>query len=183
MIPVYENMPETPCPVPEKAYNPNNWLKSLKLYDINGDTLELTPSFSVTKEQEYNLIVNYETEYIKVGAKTVSSLATVLGDGYIYPKVGENRLIIPVKAENGDVRQYVVNIVREEKPEDCTTCTPTEEPEDPEGSPTPINIDINIVTGTPAENPTPEPEPSGSGEPTPSGEVTPTPTPDIPVVG
>ena len=50
LIPVYLNMPDEPCPVPAKAYNPNNWLKTLKLYDKNGDTLSLTPTFSVTRD-------------------------------------------------------------------------------------------------------------------------------------
>ena len=143
-IPVYLNMPEQPCSAPEKAYNPNNWLKNLKLYDINGETLSLTPSFSVTKDQEYNLIVGYETDYIKIGATTVSSLATVLGDGYIYPVVGENRLVIPVKAENGDIRKYIVNIIREEE----TEITPT---------PTPTPIDITLIPDTPTEAPTATP--------------------------
>ena len=163
LIPVYENMPEEPCPVPEKAYNPNNWLKTLKLYDINGDSLALTPSFSVTKDQEYSLIVGYETDYIKVGVTTVSSLATVLGDGYIYPVVGENRLVIPVKAENGDIRKYIINIIREDKSED----TPTDEP-------TPIPIDITLEPDTPT--PTPEEStdvPEVTPEPTPSAAVPP----------
>ena len=157
-IPVYLNMPETPCPVPQKAYNPNNWLKSMKLYDKNGNALSLTPTFSAKKDQEYNLIVGNETDYIKVSATTVSSLAKVEGDGYFYPSVGSNRMVIPVRAENGDVREYVINIVREEQ---AVTPTPTPTPEE---TPTP----------TPEETPTPTPEET----PTPTPEETPTPTPD-----
>ena len=163
-IPVYLNMPETPCSVPEKAYNPNNWLKSLKLYDKKGEALSLTPTFSAKKDQEYNLIVSYETDYIKVSATTVSSLAKVEGDGYFYPAVGNNRMVIPVRAENGDVREYVINIVREEQ---AATPTPT-----PEETPTPTPEET--PTPTPEETPTPTPEET----PTPTPEGTPTPTPE-----
>ena len=175
-IPVYLNMPETPCPVPQKAYNPNNWLKSLKLYDKNGNALSLTPTFSAKKDQEYNLIVGNETDYIKISATTVSSLAKVEGDGYYYPSVGTNRMVIPVRAENGDVREYVINIVREEQ---AATPTPTPTPT-PEETPTPTPEET--PTPTPEETPTPTPEetptPTPEETPTPTPEETPTPTPE-----
>ncbi len=157
-IPVYENMPETPCPVPEKAYNPNNWLSSLNLYDINGDAIKLSPSFNVSKDQEYSAVVSYETTYIKISATTVSSLATVKGEGF-EPKVGSNKLIIPVEAQNGDVRQYVINIIRKDK--DGGTTVPTPTPDNP-NEPTPIVIDVKEVTPDPndpddQDQPTPTP--------------------------
>ncbi|MCQ2496735.1 MAG: GW dipeptide domain-containing protein [Lachnospiraceae bacterium] len=114
-IPIYENMPENACPLPEKKYNPNNWLKSLALYDKNGDKLALTPTFTVSADtNEYSIIVDSDTDYIKVSASTVSALATIVSDNYIYPEVGKNRFAVKVKAENGDVRKYIINIVREE---------------------------------------------------------------------
>lgn len=114
-IPVYENMPETACPKPEKQYNPNNWLKSLALYDKNGDKLALTPTFELSADKtEYSIIVDYEVDYIKVSAAAVSARATIISDNFIYPEVGKNRFAVKVKAENGDVRKYIINIVREE---------------------------------------------------------------------
>ena len=149
-IPVFLNMPENPCPVPEKAYNPNNWLKSLKLYDINGDSLSLTPTFSVTKDQEYNLIVDYETDYIKFKATTVSTLAKVLGEEHVYPEVGDNKVVIQVQAENGDIREYVINIVREEYVEPTLTPTP-EVTETPVVTEAPTDTPVNTETPTPTE--------------------------------
>ena len=177
-IPVYLNMPETPCGVPQKAYNPNNWLKTLKLYDKNGDTLSLTPTFSVTKDQEYNLIVGYDTDYIKLKATTVSSLATILSEEYAYPQVGENRVVIRVQAENGDIREYVINIIREQYVEPTPTPTP-EVTETPTETPTEIPTDVPTVTETPTEAPTETP----SETEVPTGTETPVETPtEMPVV-
>ena len=177
MIPVYLNMPENPCPVPAKAYNPNNWLKSLKLYDIKGEALTLSPQFSITADQEYTLVVDYETDYIKVSANTVSALAKVLGDEYIYPSVGTNRLVIPIQAENGDIREYVVNIIRKEQE---ITPTPTPEPT-PEPTPVPTEPVEPTDTPTPTEEPTPTPtepiEPSQAPEPSEEPSSVPSETP------
>ena len=182
LIPVYENMPETPCPVPVKAYNPNNWLKSLKLYDKNGDTLSLTPTFSVTRNEEYSLIVGYDTDYIKINAATVSSLAKITDDSneYINPAVGENRVVIKVQAENGDIREYVINIVREAYVEPVPTETPTEIPtETPTETPaeTPTEIPAETPTDTPVETPATE---TPTTTETPASTETPADTPDVP---
>ncbi len=163
MIPVYLNMPEEPCPVPAKAYNPNNWLKNLKIYDKSGETLALTPSFSVESDQEYSLIVGYDTDYIKYKATPVSSLATVTGGDYFYPEVGTNRVVISVVAENGNIREYVVNIVREPEPEPTPTPEPTPEVTDipepteiPEVTETPETTDVPPVTDNPESTEIPE---------------------------
>ncbi|MCR5324412.1 MAG: SH3 domain-containing protein [Lachnospiraceae bacterium] len=127
-IPVYLNMPEEACGIPEKQYNPNNWLKTLKIYNIDGDKLALTPTFDYTIDQEYSLIVDSSTDYLKIKAATVSSLAKIEGDGAVHPNTGLNRITVSVTAENGDVREYMINIIREEAPET------TETPENDDGS-------------------------------------------------
>ncbi len=155
-IPVYLGMPEAACPVPEKEYNPNNWLKSLTLYDINGEKLSLTPGFSYTEDIEYSIIVPNNIDYIKLGTKTVSTKATVTSDGYVYPDVGMNRFAVTVKAENGEVREYIINIVREAADTEPTgTPEPTAEPT---GTPEP--------TAEPTGTPEPTTEPTGTPEPT-----------------
>lgn len=111
-IPVYLNMPAAPSPRPTTQFNPNNRLKSLKVYDLNDNEIALTPTFSQTV-YNYNLIVGNNIEAIQVKATTVSKKASVFGGGYIPLNVGYNEITIPVIAENGDIANYVINIVRE----------------------------------------------------------------------
>ena len=175
-IPVYENMPKKACPVPEKQYNPNNWLSSLKLYDGSGSKLSLTPSFNVSYTGEYSLIVDNSVDYIKINAATVSVKASVTSTNYFYPEVGDNRLVVSVKAENGDIREYIVNVVREAAPTPEPTPEITPEPT-PEVAPEPTPE----VTPEPTPEVTPEvtPDPTGDVTPGPTGDVTPGPTGDV----
>ncbi|MCR5684870.1 MAG: SH3 domain-containing protein [Lachnospiraceae bacterium] len=117
-IPVYRNMPEEASPKPEKQYNPNNWLKTLKICNIDGKKLALTPTFDYTIDQEYSLIVASDTDCLKIKASTVSSLAKVVSDKTIELEIGLNRIVVQSEAENGDVRDYVINVVREEPAEE-----------------------------------------------------------------
>ncbi len=181
-IPVYENMPGSACPVPEKQYNPNNWLSSLKLYDKNGDKIGLTPSFSVTSSQEYSIIVDNSTDYIKIKATAVSSKANIISNNYFYPEVGVNRMVISVQAENGVIRDYVVNVVREEAPVPTAEPAPESTPEiTPEVTPetTPEATTETTPEATPETTPetTPEVTPETTPEATP--ETTPETTPEV----
>ncbi|MBP5331439.1 MAG: SH3 domain-containing protein [Lachnospiraceae bacterium] len=145
-IPVYLNMPEEACPKPEKKYNPNNWLKTLKIYNKNGDKLALTPTFDYTSDQEYSLIVDSSTDYLKIKATTVSTLAKISGTGAVNPDTGLNRFVGSVEAENGDIREYVINVIREEAPEGTETTEPSQTPEDtevPETTDVPENTQEN----------------------------------------
>lgn len=113
-IPVYDNMPEDVVSVPKKAYNPNNWLKSLTVFDINGEDLQLTPTFNLKSDQVYYLVVDSEDSVIQIEAKTVSSKATISGNGFHGLDYGSNMITIMVEAENGDIREYIIIIVRQE---------------------------------------------------------------------
>ncbi|MCR5331099.1 MAG: SH3 domain-containing protein [Lachnospiraceae bacterium] len=164
-IPVYLNMPESACPKPEKKYNPNNWLKTLKIYNKDGDKLALTPTFDYTSDQEYSLIVDSSTDYLKIKASTVSTLAKIAGDGAVNPDTGLNRFVVSVEAENGDIREYVINMIREEAPEtppesaDEDTSGDTETPVDtqePENIETPVESQESENTETPVETQVPE---------------------------
>lgn len=106
-IPVYKNMPKETAALPADKKNPNNWLKSLRV-----DGYSLTPSFNVSKDQEYSIIVDASAESIVISASTVNSKATVEGTGTIKIETGTNKLEIKVTAENGDVRTYILNVVR-----------------------------------------------------------------------
>jgi beta-N-acetylglucosaminidase len=111
-IPVYSNMPSTASSAPTTMFNPNNRLKSLKVLDMNGEDLMITPTFNQT-EMNYYLIVPNDVEMIEITASTVSKKATVAGTGYVTLNVGTTISTISVIAENGDIANYTVNIVRE----------------------------------------------------------------------
>lgn len=111
-IPVYDNMPETVCAKPKKGKNPNNWLKSLSITGYS-----LTPTFQAEEEEDtvYNLIVDNSVESIEINAESVSTLASISGIGEIELEEGENTCIVQVTAENGKIKEYTINIVREEE--------------------------------------------------------------------
>ena len=108
-IPVYDNMPAEAAPIPAKAYNPNNWLKTLKV-----DNYGLTPTFNSSVDQPYYLEVENGVESVVVSAEAVSKYATVSGIGTYPLQPGNNQIVVAVTAENGNVRQYIVNIYRKE---------------------------------------------------------------------
>ena len=112
-IPVYLNMPEEACEAPEYQANPNNWLSNLKVTDIDGNKISLTPSFDGSKDQEYSVIVGQDCGFISLTGTAVSKKATVAGEGYQPVETGMNRFTLYVTAENGDTKEYVVNVIRE----------------------------------------------------------------------
>jgi hypothetical protein len=111
-IPVYLNMPEQASPMPVTQFNPNNRMKSLKVLGMDGKELTITPTFSQT-EYNYYLIIPNNTDMVEIKATAVSKKATVIGGGYIGLVQGNNEIRISVIAENGDIADYIVNIVRE----------------------------------------------------------------------
>lgn len=113
-IPVYLNMPAETCGVPVTAYNPNNWLKSLEIYDEAGEKLPLTPTFDISIDQEYYLVVDKDCKSIQIAAETVSTKAAAAGTGWYSLVSGNNNFTVTVVAENGDVREYRLTIARPE---------------------------------------------------------------------
>ncbi len=105
-IPVYTNMPENACALPNNG-NPNNWLKSLTVNGYN-----LTPAFNGGKN-EYSLIVGKEVSAVTLSASTVASTSSISGTGTVNLKHGSNPVKVTCTAQNGAVREYVVNIVRQ----------------------------------------------------------------------
>ena len=113
-IPIYYDMPEEAVPAPQKAENPNNWLKSLKLFDAAGNDLQLTPTFNVKVDQVYYLVVGADDSLVQIEADAVSSKASVIGSGFHGLDYGTNTITLMVMAENGDIREYIIVIVRQE---------------------------------------------------------------------
>ncbi len=105
-IPVFSNMPASACPKPTVDGSPNN-----KLSGIWIDGFALTPTFS-PNTTVYDLIVNSSVEAVHVSASAYSSTAAISGLGDISLQSGINEIRISVKAQNGDVREYVIRIVR-----------------------------------------------------------------------
>ena len=103
-IPVYNNMPEATS-LPNTG-NPNNYLKSLS---INGSSVA---SFDggVTN---YNYYVKSGVTSITIAASTVNSNASISGSGYVSLTSDNTKHEIIVKAQNGDIRTYTINIIRE----------------------------------------------------------------------
>lgn len=111
-IPVYLNMPTQPVPIPVTQFNPNNRLKSLKVLSISGQEYTITPTFDQT-EKNYYLIVPNSVNAVQIQATTVSKKAKLGLSGTVVLNVGDNRIVVPVIAENGDKAEYIVNVVRE----------------------------------------------------------------------
>lgn len=111
-IPVYTDMPETACAAPEDEGNPNNWLKKLSIKNYT-----LTPTFKVSDGPEtvYSLIVDNSVKSIQVNAETVSAAASLSGTGKQKLEVGNNIVTVQVTAENGDIRDYTIHVVRTEE--------------------------------------------------------------------
>lgn len=106
-IPVYNNMPETASPKPETSGSPNNKLSSLEV-----EGYSLTPTFSMDTES-YDVIVNPSVGQISVKATAIDSKASVSGTGTVDLQSGNNTVTVEVKAENGSIRAYRLNVVRQ----------------------------------------------------------------------
>ena len=104
-IPIYENMPQTACTLP-KSGNPNNWMKSLKI-----EGYQMTPAFNAEKTQ-YSLTVEKDVSTVKITGEAVAATSKVTGTGTVKLEYGTNSVKIVCKAQNGSVREYVLNIVR-----------------------------------------------------------------------
>ena len=107
-IPVYNNMPEQSCIAPTGDGSPNN-----KLSGLGVDGFSLTPTFS-RDTQEYNLIVDSSVNNITVNAGAADSSARVDGAGGITLQSGGNDITIAVTAQNGNVRTYVIHVVKQD---------------------------------------------------------------------
>lgn len=112
-IPVYNNMPASPAPIPSGGKNPNNWLKSLSVQDSSTKKeLALSPAFRVTSEENasYSITVGADVTKVNIKANAVSSLSTVSGTGAVTLKKGTNTIVVKVTSEAGTVREYTLTI-------------------------------------------------------------------------
>ena len=106
-IPVYSNMPETPCAQPTLSGSPNNKLNGL---GVEGFTL--TPTFN-RDTYSYDLIVDHSVSNVTVSASVIDSKASVRGNGNVSLSSGINDISVVVRAENGTERTYTIHVVRQ----------------------------------------------------------------------
>lgn len=111
-IPVYEDMPDTPCAAPTGDGSPDNRLSTLKVGNYN-----LTPSFN-NDTANYSVVVPYSTSSVTITATPKNGKAKVSGAGTVQLKVGSNTVKITVTAENGSQRTFTLTIAREADKED-----------------------------------------------------------------
>lgn len=105
-IPVYNNMPEVPSPLPTKDGSPNNRLKTLV---ING--FKIDPQFN-TDILNYSTALKADTNTIKIIAEPYDNRAKVTGTGNMTITNEITLAVVNVTAENGDVRQYAIGIYK-----------------------------------------------------------------------
>lgn len=111
-IPVYRSIPDAVAALPTKDGSPNNALKELSV-----SAGSLTPSFNSSKPietSEFSVNVEANVTSININAVAYDSKASITGNGKVNLVTGNNKFVVKVTAENGDVRNYTVNIFRAE---------------------------------------------------------------------
>ena len=110
IIPIYNNMPSVKVSSPSNK-NPNSYLKNIK---INGESID---NF-MYNNFDYQIEVSPGTNSVKIEATTINNGASVKGTGSIQLKPGENKKILTVTAEDGNVSYYNLSIMKKTKEED-----------------------------------------------------------------
>ncbi|MDD2533925.1 MAG: SH3 domain-containing protein [Eubacteriales bacterium] len=138
-IPVYDNMPDEPVPLPVGNSNVNNYLSSLK---VNGTAV--SPTFNRSTTSGYSVTVPYTTTTADIQTTTESQYAavTITGPGSL--EVGNNTYTVTVQASYGnDPRNYTLNVIRQ-LPTDITPPVITLS----SYATTPVNTDITVTATT-----------------------------------
>lgn len=104
VIPVYDNMPSNVSMLPNGG-NPNNHLKNLT---INGKTIN---GFS-HDNFSYNYYVGSGINKVQIAGEVINSKASIKGVGEINLTGDKTVVTIKVTAENGNVQDYVINIIK-----------------------------------------------------------------------
>ncbi len=105
-IPVFKEMPEGSNPKPEGDGSPNNKLSGLSVEGYN-----ISPSFNADTHS-YDVIVDNSVSSISIRASALDSKAAVSGAGSVNLNSGSTQIAVEVKAENGTVRKYTINVAK-----------------------------------------------------------------------
>lgn len=95
----------------KKTASTDAYLKSLKT-----SPADLSPAFD-KNVYEYSINVNNQTENLIIDAVPEDDKATVTTAGNESLKEGENKVIVSVLAESGNIIEYIINVNREEAPD------------------------------------------------------------------
>lgn len=106
-IPVYDDMPSSPCAQPTGDGSPDNRLSSLKV-----GSYTLTPGFD-NDTTSYSVVVPNSATSVTITATPKASTAKVSGTGTVQLKVGSNTVKVTVTAQNGSQRTFTLTIARE----------------------------------------------------------------------
>lgn len=144
-IPVYKNMPDSPCPQPTSNGSANNKLSGLSI-----DGYSLTPTFS-RDITSYNVIVGSGVSSLNVRATALDSTASVTGTGTVTLPEGNTDITIQVKAQNGTVSYYVIHVVRQNSSQSGGTTGPAAGGTSASGSgqTSDLGVSIHIITDGP----------------------------------
>lgn len=105
-IPIYLNMPTSPCPKPTSSGNNDNTLTAL---GVTGQSL--TPTFN-RYTTSYELVVDANVSSVTVTATRSDPGASVTGTGSVPLKTGDNTVSVVVTAPSGVMRTYTLHISR-----------------------------------------------------------------------
>ena len=92
----------------EKTKSNNNYLVSFSIDSLKYDVDKTNNEYSI----------NSYLDNIKIDATSEDPLSTLTGTGEYALKTGVNDITITVKAENGDIRDYIIHINKLEEKEE-----------------------------------------------------------------
>ena len=104
-IPVYNNMPESPCTFVDTG-NPNNYLSSLSLGNVS-----ISPNFDGGRIS-YTAKVPYLVSSVTVSSSAVASTSKINGNRTVNLEVGDNTIVVNCTAQNGERRDYTIIVTR-----------------------------------------------------------------------
>ena len=119
---------------PEVIKSDNNYLQEIILssgsLDFNKDILD------------YNVTVENEVDELEINAKTEDSKALVVGNGIYKIEVGNNLIKLDVTAENGNIKEYTINVLRKENDKEDIAWDESQDNEFKENN---GNINLNLT--------------------------------------
>ena len=118
----------------EAIKSDNNYLQEIILsngsLDFNKDILD------------YNVTVENEVDELEINAKTEDSKALVVGNGKYIIEVGNNLIKLDVTAENGNIKEYTINVLRKENDKEDIALDESQDNETKENN---ENINLNLT--------------------------------------
>lgn len=131
-VKVYDSDSETEMPVSSNVLTIN--VKAAQTASTNAKLASLVTSPAITPEfnkdvYDYSVNVGYETEKLIITAQPEDNKAKVSISGNDFLEVGENKVIVTVLAQSGDVIEYTIKVIREAASDEETS------PEDAEVTP------------------------------------------------